>query len=126
GAAVVGTVNGTQPDPHSIPTAQSVFGEHVWLDSPSGAGPNNSHWSYNPIYFATPETAQRIAAMVGGTVVEANSLAPNGPMKQLVPNQMIQLPDGHLVNAGLIADFYNHGYPQYYVDFLVKSEIRGA
>ena len=115
-----------QPDPHSIPTAQSVFGEHVWLDAPTGAGPSNTHWNYNPIYFATPETAEKIATMVGGKVVEENSLAPNGPMRQQQPNQMIELPDGHRVNAGLIADFFNHGYPQYYTDLMVQAEIRGS
>jgi hypothetical protein len=98
----------------------------VWLDSPTGAGPADSHWNYNPTYFANRATAEKIAAMIGGTVVEANALAPNGPMRQQVPNQMIQLPDGRQVNAGLIADFYNHGYPQYYVDQMVQNEIRGA
>ena len=63
--------------------------------------------------------------MVGGKVVEQNALADN-VFHQSVPNQMIELPNGARVNAGLIADFYNHGYPQYYVDMMVQAEIRGA
>jgi hypothetical protein len=47
-------------------------------------------------------------------------------MRQQVPNQMIQLSDGRVVNAGLIADFYDHGYPQSYIDMLIQNEIRGA
>src|SRR5262245_43616824 len=59
----------TTPDPHSIPTPQSVFGNDVWIKQPEGEAPNGVRWAYNPIYFATKETAQKIAAMVGGKVV---------------------------------------------------------
>jgi len=112
--------------PPPAPTPQSVFGPNVWIDNPSGTAPNGVQYSYNPIYFATRETANKIAAMVGGTVFATNALAPNGGFQQSSPNWMVRLPGGQVVNPGLIADFYNHGYPQHYVDYLVEREIQGA
>ena len=47
-------------------------------------------------------------------------------MQQNVPNEMIKLSSGQVVNAGLIADFYNHGYPQSYIDLLIKNETQGT
>jgi hypothetical protein len=132
-AAVASTLNvavaASDPqaaDASSAPTAQSVFGSQPWLTAPTGNNPDGTQFGYNPIYFATPQTAQQIAAMVGGQVVEQNAIAPNGAMRQQVPNEMIQLANGRVVNAGLIADFYDHGYPQSYIDMLIQNEIRGA
>jgi len=132
-AAVASTVNAAvaapdsqAADSSSAPTAQSVFGSQPWLTAPTGNNPDGTQFGYNPIYFATPQTAQQIAAMVGGQVVEQNAIAANGAMRQQVPNEMIQLSNGSVVNAGLIADFYDHGYPQYYIDMLIQNEIRGA
>jgi hypothetical protein len=132
-AAVPSTVNAAvaapdsqAADSSSAPTAQSVFGSQPWLTAPTGNNPDGTQFGYNPIYFATPQTAQQIAAMVGGQVVEQNAIAANGAMRQQVPNEMIQLSNGRVVNAGLIADFYDHGYPQSYIDMLIQNEIRGA
>jgi hypothetical protein len=110
------------------PDAKSLFGDQPWMDTPGGTGPNGASWNFNPIYFATRETADRVAAMVGGTVVERNAIlsAPGSPFLQSQPNEMIELPNGRVVYAGLIADFYNHGYPQSFIDRLLKSEIEGT
>jgi hypothetical protein len=42
--------------------------------------------------------------------------APGSPLQQSQPNEMVQLSNGTQVNAGLVADLYNHGYPQSYID----------
>ena len=122
-----GAAAGTQDaDASSAPTAQSVFGSQPWLQTPTGSYPDGSQFSYNPLYFATRQTADQIAAMVGGQVVEQNALAPNGPIRQNTANEMIKLPNGTLVNAGLIAGFYDHGYSQSMVDHMIQDEIQGA
>ncbi len=108
------------------PSPQSVFGEHVWMNSPSGTDPNNQRYSYNPVYFATRETADKVASMIGGTVIAQNAMAAAGGFQQAAPNWMVKMPNGTVLNPGLIASFYNHGYPQSYVDYLVKCEVRGS
>jgi hypothetical protein len=122
--APVNTVTAPQQQP--APTPQSVFGDQVWMPDASYTAPDGSVRGYNPIYFASPATAQKVADMFGGKVVSMNMMAYAGGMLQSEPNLMVQLPNGKLVNPGLIADYYNHGYPQSYVDALVKNEIQGA
>jgi len=107
------------------PTAQSLFGANPWCSNAGGTGPNGSY-NYNQYYFATPETAAKVAQILGGKVVTADALTPNGPFKQNQPNQMILMPDGRLVNAGLVAAFYDHGYGQQTVDQLIAGEITGV
>jgi hypothetical protein len=125
-AAVSGPSTVPAPQPQVSPTPQSVFGSQVWAQDANYSAPDGSVRSYNPIYFASAATAQKVADMVGGKVVPMNMMAYAGGMLQSQPNLMVQLPNGKLVNPGLIADFYNHGYPQSYVDALVQNEIRGA
>ena len=113
------------PTPSSVPmapTAQSLFGDAPWITNAGGSGAGVTY-KYNPIYFATPQTAAKVAQMLGGTVVAENALTPSGPFAQNQPNQMVQLPSGKLVNAGLIADMYNHGYTQQMVDKMLASEL---
>jgi hypothetical protein len=65
--------------------------------------------------------------MVGGVVVQSNQFTGSGgPFQQQQPNYMVQMPDGHMINPGLVASFYTHGYPQSYVDMMVKCEARNA
>ena len=93
------------------------------MANPTGTGPTGSY-SYNPYYFATPQTAATVASMVGGTVVSMNSYtAPGSPYSQDQPNLMVQLPNGALINPGLVAEFYTHGYPQSMVNQMVASEV---
>lgn len=118
----------TDPAASTVPTAQSVFGDQPWMDNPQGTGPDNSSWSYNPIYFASEATAQKVADLVGGKVIqqEAMTPAPGSPLQQSQMNEMVQLKDGTVVNPGLIADFYDHGYSQTFVDQMIKNEIQGV
>ncbi len=114
----------TTADP--TPTAESVFGPAAWLSNPGGNGPFSSSWQYNPIYFATQATAEKVASMVGGTVVEESAILGPGPMVQNQPNEMVKLSSGQVINPGLVASFYTHGYPQSYIDRLLQSEVQGA
>jgi hypothetical protein len=95
------------------------------MADPTGTGPNGSSYNYNPIYFATAATAAEVAQIVGGTVVTNNQLAGGGGFLQDQPNEMIQLPDGALLNAGVVASFYTHGYPQSYIDQMISDEAGG-
>jgi hypothetical protein len=111
----------------AAPTAESVFGAEPWVKEPTGMGPGGITYGYNPHYFATRDTATKVAQMVGGTVVQSNQFTPNGgPFAQSEPNYMVKLPDGRMVNPGLVASFYSHGYPQYYVDQMIRNEVNNA
>jgi hypothetical protein len=123
------TAAGSPGDPPaaapSNPTAESVFGPNPFVANPQGIGPGGVPYSYNPMYFATPQTAAKVAQMLGGTVVESNMFTPNGgPFSQSQPCQMVRLADGRLINAGVIATHYTHNYPQSYIDQLVAAELR--
>ncbi len=109
-------------EPAMAPSAQSLFGANPWVTNPGGNGPNGGY-GYNKYYFATPETAAKVAQMMGGKVVAQNYLTPLGPFVQNQPNQMIQMPDGRLINAGIIASYYDRGSSQQTVDRLVNGEI---
>ena len=113
------------PAPDSAPTLQSVFGSSSpWLSDPTGTSPDGTTFDYNPEYFATSQAAAQVAAMLGGKVVEQNQFAPNGsPFGQSASNEMVQMPDGGLVNAGLVAAFFTHGYPQSVVDAMIANTI---
>ena len=110
------------------PTAQSVFGDNPWLDSPTGMAPDGSIYGYNQQYFATPQTAATVAQMVGGTVVQANEMtsAPGSTFQQQQPNEMVKLKNGALINPGLVAGFYTHGYPQSMVDQMIANEVTNS
>lgn len=112
------------PKPYSFPTAQEVFGPDPWIKNPTGSVvTTGATYPYNPYYFATPEAAKKVAELVGGVVVESNNIAQFGPFRQSHPNQMIQLPNGRMINAGLFMSFWDHGYEQHYIDMLVESEL---
>jgi hypothetical protein len=57
-------------------------------------------------------------------VVESR-IVNGGPFSQQQPNEMVQLADGRLVNAGLVADFYRHGYTQAHINELLAGVING-
>ena len=114
---------GTSSPGDPAPTAQSLFGPNPWMTNPGGVGPNGVSYSYNPYYFATAQTAAKVAQMVGGAVVQQNAITPYGPFPQNQPNYMVQLPNGRQINAGLFASFYDHGYTQDFVNRLVTSEL---
>jgi hypothetical protein len=117
----------TTPAAPSDSPAEPVFADNPWLADPTCSGPG-PQTNYNPIYFATPQTAQTVAQMVGGTVVSMNAItsAPGSPFQQDQPNLMVQLPNGGLINPGLVADIYTHGWNQSFVDQQVANEVAGA
>ena len=121
-AAPVAAPADTTDDP-----AGPLFGANPWLTDPTGSGPGPVT-NYNPIYFATPQTAQTVAQMVGGTVVSEQVFTPSpgSPFQQNEPNLMVQLPNGGLVNPGLVADIYTHGWNQTFVNQQVANEVAGA
>lgn len=123
-----GTPGTPEPVQKPAPTAESVFGPNPWIANPTGVAPNGQSYAYNPFYFATQQTAAKVAQMVGGTVVESNVFTPNGGggFSQQQPNNMVKLPDGRLINPGLVASFFTHGYPQSYLDSMVAAEIRST
>jgi hypothetical protein len=109
----------------ATPTLESEFGNQPYLDKPVGKNPVGQY-DFNPIYFATKSTANTVAQLVGGTVVEQNDMVTGGPFSQSAPNEMIQFADGRQVNAGIVANFFNHGYPQSYIDTLLKQVASGS
>ena len=115
-------VNPVVNEPVMAPTAESLFGSNPWISDAGGKGPAGSY-SYNKYYFATPETAAKVAQMLGGKVVARNDITPFGPFVQNQPNQMVQMPDGRLINAGIIASYFDRGATQQSVDALIKAEI---
>jgi hypothetical protein len=108
----------------SHPTAESVFGANPWMSSPGGYSALGGAYNYNPMYFATRETADKVAQLLGGTVVAANWMtgAAGSPFIQNQPNYMVQLPNGHLVNAGLTATYYTHGWSQSFIDHMLDLD----
>ena len=119
-------VNPTTVSPQMAPAAEALFGANPWITTAGGTGPNGASYSYNKYYFATPETAAKVAQMLGGKVVATNDLTPYGPFVQSHPNYMVQMPDGRQINAGIIASYYDHGWSQQRVDSLVNCEIAGS
>jgi hypothetical protein len=111
-------------DPTDVPTTESVFGDTPWETDATGSGPTGT-FSWNPQYFATVATAEKVAAMVGGTVVGVNTMAetPANPVTQNEDNEMVELSDGGMINAGLVATFFTHGYQLSMVKQMVEDEV---
>jgi len=114
-------------DPNAVLTAQNVFGDSPWILSAGGTGPTGN-FSLNPEYFATEQTADTVAQMVGGTVVAVNQMGstPADPFSQNVDNEMIQLADGSMINAGLVAGFFTHGYSLSMVQTMIQNEVKNV
>jgi len=117
-------VNPVPSNPAMAPSAQSLFGASPWIPNAGGNGPNGSY-NYNKYYFATPETAAKVAQMLGGKVVATNDITPFGPFVQNQANQMVQMPDGRMINAGIIASYFDRGWSQQTVDQLINCETGG-
>jgi hypothetical protein len=97
------------------------------MANPVGKNPDGTLFGYNPWYFATPQAAEQVAQMLGGTVVASNEFTAAGsPFVQQQPNLMVEMADGRRINAGLVASFYAHGYPQSYINTLIAAQINGT
>jgi hypothetical protein len=80
----------------------------------------------NPIYFATPATAQWIANKYGtGEVVAKPYDATGGPYTANGTEYYIQLQNGSLVNAGLLADYYQR-MPAAEADSVIRQGLGEA
>ena len=118
-------------NPHAVFSAAQVFCEHQhspWLNNPivSGPGPDNKvhTWPLNPQYYATPLTAAIVKPMVGGVaIVQVNPFASNQRYSSTAVYQMIQLPSGGLINAGLVAVFFTHGFNLEMIAMMIQEEI---
>jgi hypothetical protein len=124
GTPIPAVTTPTSSTSNLAPSAQSLFGDNPWVTDAGGTGPNGSY-NYNHYYFATPDTADKVAQMLGGKVVAANAITPYGPFTQNQPNLMVQMPDGRLINAGLIAGLYDHGFSQRTVTDMIATEVSG-
>jgi hypothetical protein len=111
------------PAQSNLTGAEAVFGENPWIENPTAVMPNGLTYNLNPQYFATRATAEKVAAMAGGKVVESDVIASGGGFSQNQKNYMVELPNGKQINPGLVAGFYTHGYPQWYVDRMVALEF---
>lgn len=113
---------------------QRIVNSGLFVQNPTGTQPNpdnsgsNQSYNYNPEYFATEDTARRLAAQLGGTVLQQNAILgdKSGQFSQDQQNWMIQLPDGRIVNAGLEASNLLHGYSAEYVNQLIGRENVGG
>jgi len=114
-------------DPNAVMTAQQVFGSSPWASNPTVTGPAGTY-GLNPQYFATQQTAQLVAEMTGGSVVPVNNMAntPGNVNSQNMPNEMIKLSDGGMINAGLVAGFFTHGYSLSMVETMVQNEVKNV
>lgn len=111
--------------PTTNPTAESIFGPTPW-QTDVGIFFNSTFYPYSKYYFATPEAAQKVADMLGGTVVEQQDLSVvrQSAIGVGVPRLLVLLHNNGLkVNAGTIMQVWTHGYPQSYIDTVVSQIV---
>jgi hypothetical protein len=96
------------------------------MDEPTGSGPTGS-FGFNPEYFPTEETANKIAQMLGGKVVPQNAIlsSPGSPFHQNQVNYMVELPNGRTINPGFIAQAISSGQSRAMIDATIYSEVTG-
>jgi len=84
-------------------------------------------WSLNSTYFATKETAQWIANKFGlGEVTEAPFAGVGGIFSCDINEFHVKLKDGRLVNAGLLAGYYQRNPPDKFpglAEKLIRSQL---
>jgi hypothetical protein len=84
-------------------------------------------WGLNHTYFATQQTAQWIANRYGtGQVVEVPFGGSGGPFSATANEYHIRLADGRLVNAGILAGYYERNPETLFpglADKLIRSQL---
>jgi len=84
-------------------------------------------WSLNRTYFATRETAQWIANRYGtGQTVEVPFGGSGGPFSASANEYHIKLADGRLVNAGILAGYYERNPEALFpglADKLIRAQL---
>ena len=89
----------TAPAPASTPAPAPKYETAV-----TGFNPNGSENIYNPGQFATLDTAQSVAKLVGGQAQEDEL---GGPYTRTAPERVIVGAGQNMLNAGLVADLFN-------------------
>jgi len=109
-AAQSGFTNPFGRDPVPVPVSPPVSKPPSWtpvFQNASMTGPDGQSWPLNSSYFATLDTAGRIAQMYGtGEVVTQPAGGTGGPFGANAQEYHIRLEDGRLVNAGMLASYY--------------------
>ena len=90
------------PNPTTPPAASPAPGP-LFEASVTGTGPYDSHTTYNCTQFATAETAQRMAQIVGGQEADFTL---GGPYTRTSPERDIVGAGANPLNAGLVADLF--------------------
>jgi hypothetical protein len=103
------------------------LGPNPFMDNPTGSGPTGS-FGFNSYYFPTEATAQTIANMLGGKVVQQNVMltAPGSHFKQNQPNYMVELPNGNTINPGFIAQAISSKQARTTIDAVIYSEVNNC
>jgi hypothetical protein len=103
------------------------LGSSPFMDDPTGSGPTGT-FSFNPAYFPTEATAQSIANMLGGKVVQQNVMltAPGSHFRQNQPNYMVELPNGNTINPGFIAQVISSKQARTTIDAVIYSEVNNC
>lgn len=96
------TTPATQPAQPAATPSQPAATESLWETSVTGAGPFGSTSVYNPTQFATAQTAQQMAQIVGGTEQDftLGLYTTSAPIREIVGAGENPL------NAGLVADLF--------------------
>lgn len=90
------------PSAPAQPTPPATSTADLWETSVTGTGPYGGTWNYNPLQFATPQTAEQMAQIVGGQV-QADTL---GLYTTSSPILEITGAGDNPLNAGLVADLF--------------------
>jgi hypothetical protein len=102
----------------AAPQTTSTELELHWETEVTGTAPDGTRCSYNPRHFATAETADQLAEMLGGEVVEVNL---GDVFSRSAPERLIVVGEARL-NAGLVADLYSK-HPKEVADQMVADTI---
>lgn len=103
-------VNPFARDPVPKPATPAVSQPPAWtptFQNVTESGPDGQSWPLNSNYFATAETAFKMAGLYGtGEVVAVDAGGSGGPFGASAQEYQIRLQDGRLVNAGILASYY--------------------
>jgi hypothetical protein len=120
-AAPTAVVSAADTIPPFVPTFRNAIGSGVGNDGRA------TYWELNHTYFATRETAQWIASKYGtGQVVETPFGGSGGPFSASANEYQVKLADGRLVNAGILAGYYERNPEDKFpglADKLIRSQL---
>ena len=110
-------------DLSSVLSVTDVFGPSPFVASPTITTPFGTSGLDN-IYFATQQTANIVSSFFpGSTVVQSYPIAITGTVSQNQPTLMVMLPTGISMNAGLVANFFSHGYNLGVIQGMLQTEV---